>query len=93
MEEIEDKDSFDDSIMLKLDDDEEKTIGREIIDLADQFRADCKPWYDQWEKDGRLSLLDRARKKLQNILDNHRPTPVAEEQLQAMRNRVAHFKA
>ena len=48
--------------------------------------------HDQWEKEGRLSLLDRARKKLQNILDNHRPTPVAEDQLQAMRDRVARFK-
>jgi hypothetical protein len=30
---------------------------------------------------------------LQNILDNHRPTPIADDQLQAMRDRIARFRA
>ena len=37
----------------------------------------CRQSYDQWVQQGRTTLLDRARTKLQGILKNHEPLPIA----------------
>jgi len=48
--------------------------------------------YEQWEKEGSLTLLDRAREKLHDILERHRPTTIPEEKLQAIQHQVDQFK-
>jgi trimethylamine--corrinoid protein Co-methyltransferase len=48
--------------------------------------------YEQWEKGGSLTLLDRARKTLHDILEKHKPVPIPEEKLQEIRRRVEKFK-
>jgi trimethylamine---corrinoid protein Co-methyltransferase len=48
--------------------------------------------YDQWEREGRLTLLDRARLKLQRILAEHQPLPIPAETLQRIRARVEHYQ-
>ena len=48
--------------------------------------------YEQWEKDGGLTLMQRARQKLARILDTHQPMAIPEEKLQAIRTRVEQFK-
>lgn len=48
--------------------------------------------YEQWEKEGRLMLLDRARKKLHDILEKHTPVAIPEETMQEIRKRVEQFK-
>ena len=48
--------------------------------------------HEQWEKDGRLTLLERAHKQLTDILAKHQPMPLSEEKLQAIREQVAQFK-
>ncbi len=39
----------------------------------------CRQSYDKWVQQGRTTLLDRARTKLQGILKNHEPLPIAPE--------------
>jgi trimethylamine--corrinoid protein Co-methyltransferase len=48
--------------------------------------------YDQWEKEGSLTLLDRARQKLHHILETHQPLAIPEKKLQQIRKRVEQFK-
>ena len=47
--------------------------------------------YEQWEKEGSTTLLDRARKKLHKILETHQPAAIPENTLQAIRKRVEEF--
>ena len=39
----------------------------------------CRQSYDKWVQQGRTTLLDRAHTKLQDILKNHEPLPIAPE--------------
>jgi trimethylamine--corrinoid protein Co-methyltransferase len=48
--------------------------------------------YEQWEKDGSLTLLERARNKLVDILAKHEPAAIPVEKVQAIYNRVKQFK-
>lgn len=48
--------------------------------------------YENWEKSGCLSLLERAQKKLPQILRDHRPASLAEDQARKIQQRVAQFK-
>jgi trimethylamine--corrinoid protein Co-methyltransferase len=47
--------------------------------------------YDQWEQEGRTTLLDRARHRLQHLLDHHQPTAIAAPILQELWQRVKDF--
>ena len=49
--------------------------------------------YEQWEKEGRLTLMERARQKLQHILETYQPPAIPEETLQKIRQQVERFKA
>jgi len=40
--------------------------------------------HDKWVEQGRTSLLDRARTKLNNILDTHQPLAIADEKQAAI---------
>jgi trimethylamine--corrinoid protein Co-methyltransferase len=48
--------------------------------------------YEQWAQDGSLSLMDRARKKLQHILDTYQAAPLDDGQLQAIQQVVANYR-
>jgi len=48
--------------------------------------------YEQWEREGSLTLLDRARKKLHYILETHQPVAIPEKKLQEIRRRMEQFK-
>jgi trimethylamine--corrinoid protein Co-methyltransferase len=47
--------------------------------------------YDQWQSTGCTSLLERAQKKLQHILEEHQPFPIPEDLSQAIKKRVDQF--
>jgi len=47
--------------------------------------------YEQWEQDGSLSLLERARKKLQSILGTYQSPALAEEKQHTIQNIVERF--
>ena len=47
--------------------------------------------YEQWEQDGSLSLLERARKKLQHILETYQSPALAEEKQHTIQNIVERF--
>lgn len=49
--------------------------------------------YEKWQRSGRTSFLDRARQRLSDILDKHRPLPVHEEKAHAIQSRVDKFTA
>lgn len=36
----------------------------------------CRQGYEQWDKEGRTSLLERAHRKLEGILENHQPLAI-----------------
>lgn len=48
--------------------------------------------YDQWQSTGSTSLLGRAQKKLQQILEEHQSFPIPEDQAQEIQKRVDQFK-
>jgi trimethylamine--corrinoid protein Co-methyltransferase len=48
--------------------------------------------YDQWQSTGCTSLLERAQKKLQQILKEHQPAPIPEDQAQEIQKRVDQFR-
>jgi len=41
--------------------------------------ADLLP-YGQWEKEGKKGALDRAKEKMEEILETHKPVPLSDEQ-------------
>jgi trimethylamine--corrinoid protein Co-methyltransferase len=47
--------------------------------------------HEKWQSSGRTTLLDRARKKLQKILLEHRPVAVPDDQAQRIQKRVDQF--
>ena len=49
--------------------------------------------YEQWEKEGSLTLMQRARQKLNIILETHQATIISAEKLGAIRKQVTQFKA
>ena len=48
--------------------------------------------FDQWQSTGSTSLLGRAKKKLQQILEEHQPFPIPEDQAQEIQKRVGQFR-
>jgi len=48
--------------------------------------------YEKWEASGRTSLLDRARQKLQRILQEHQPDPISAEKAKLIQERVDRFQ-
>jgi trimethylamine--corrinoid protein Co-methyltransferase len=48
--------------------------------------------HDKWEKSGAPSLLDRARKRLLEIVENHQPVAIPKEKAQAIQGLVDQFK-
>jgi trimethylamine--corrinoid protein Co-methyltransferase len=47
--------------------------------------------YEKWQSSGSTSLLDRAQKRLHQILESHQPTPLAEDLATRIQNRVDSF--
>ena len=52
----------------------------------------CREGYEKWEESGSRSLLDRARYRLKEIFETHRPLPIPPEKAQVIRNLVDQFK-
>jgi trimethylamine--corrinoid protein Co-methyltransferase len=48
--------------------------------------------YEQWVEEGRTRLLDRARKKLNRILDRHEPVGIVQDKKQAIDAVVERFR-
>jgi trimethylamine--corrinoid protein Co-methyltransferase len=48
--------------------------------------------YDKWQQQGGTTLLDRARVRLQQILSEHQPEPLTEQQQQAIQACVDRFE-
>ena len=48
--------------------------------------------HDKWEETGTPSLLDRARKRLHEIMENHRPVAIAKEKAQAIQSLVDQYR-
>ncbi|SLM29811.1 MttB8 [Desulfamplus magnetovallimortis] len=51
----------------------------------------CRQSHDKWVAQGRTTLLDRARARLDEILKNHRPMPIASEKQKAIDKIVSQF--
>jgi trimethylamine---corrinoid protein Co-methyltransferase len=47
--------------------------------------------YENWEAGGRTSILDRARGKLQEIVENHQPDPIAAAKASEIDKTVSQF--
>jgi trimethylamine--corrinoid protein Co-methyltransferase len=56
-------------------------------------RLICREGYEKWEESGSRSLLDRARYRLKEIFETHRPLPIPPEKAQVIRNLVDQFKS
>jgi trimethylamine---corrinoid protein Co-methyltransferase len=48
--------------------------------------------HDKWQSSGSTSLLERAQKKLQKILQDHQPAPIPAEQAAQIQSLVEQFK-
>ena len=48
--------------------------------------------YEKWQSSGSKSLMDRSRDKLQQILQDHQPVPIPEDQARQIQKRVNQFK-
>ena len=48
--------------------------------------------YEKWEASGRISLLQRAQQKLQQILQEHRPIPIPADKARIIQKRVDQFR-
>ncbi len=48
--------------------------------------------FEQWQQQGSTSLMQRARKRLEEILDNHTPAALNPEKERAIQDRVTRFK-
>jgi trimethylamine--corrinoid protein Co-methyltransferase len=49
--------------------------------------------HEEWKASGATSLLERAQMKLKNILQEHHPDPIPQEQAQKIQKHVDQFKA
>jgi len=47
---------------------------------------------EKWQSSGSTTFLERAQKRLHQILESHRPTPLAEDLAMRIQNRVDSFK-
>ena len=47
--------------------------------------------YDKWHASGGPSLMERTQKKLQQIMQEHKPVPIAADQAEAIKKRVEQF--
>ena len=47
--------------------------------------------YEKWQSSGSTTLLDRAQKRLRQILESHQPAPLAEDLVKRIQNRVDSF--
>jgi trimethylamine--corrinoid protein Co-methyltransferase len=47
--------------------------------------------YEKWQSSGATSLLDRAQKRLHQILESHRPPQLADDLVKLIQNRVDSF--
>jgi trimethylamine--corrinoid protein Co-methyltransferase len=56
-------------------------------------RLICRDGYEKWEESGSRSLLERARLRLLEILETHRPLPIPPEKAQVIRSLVDQFKS
>ena len=61
---------------------------------ATQWRPDLisRAGYEKWQSSGSTSLLERAQKKLQQILKEHQPVPIPDDQARQIQQRVDRFK-
>jgi trimethylamine:corrinoid methyltransferase-like protein len=48
--------------------------------------------FEKWQSAGSTSLLDRGRDKLQQILQDHQPVPIPEDQARQIQGLVDQFK-
>jgi len=48
--------------------------------------------YEKWQSSGSKSLMDRSRDKLQQILQDHQPVPIPEDQAKQIQKRIDQFK-
>jgi trimethylamine--corrinoid protein Co-methyltransferase len=48
--------------------------------------------HEKWQSSGSTSLLERAQKKLQKILQDHQPAPIPSEQAAQIQKRVEQFR-
>jgi len=48
--------------------------------------------YEKWEASGSTSLLERAKKKLQRVLQEHQPIPIPADKAQQIQQRVDNFQ-
>jgi trimethylamine--corrinoid protein Co-methyltransferase len=62
--------------------------------MSTQWRPELinRMGYDNWRSKGSTSLLERARKKLQQILKDHQPAPIPVDRAKAIQERVDQFK-
>lgn len=56
-------------------------------------RLICRQSHEKWEQQGKTSLLDRARNRLKEILENHQPKLIATETADAVSELVNRFEA
>ena len=54
-------------------------------------RLICRDGYEKWEESGSRNLLDRARQRLLEIIETHRPLPIPPEKAQVIRNLAGQF--
>ncbi len=47
--------------------------------------------FEKWEVSGSTSLLERAKKKLQQVLQDHQPVPIPAEKVELIQKRVDQF--
>jgi len=48
--------------------------------------------FDRWQADGRTSLLERAKKKLRQVLQEHRPVPIPTEKAARIQKLIDRFQ-
>ena len=62
--------------------------------MSTQWRPDLisRMGYDKWQSKGSTSLVERAQKKLQKILEDHQPAPIPVDRAKAIQERVDQFK-
>lgn len=52
----------------------------------------CRKGYEEWEESGSQSLLDRARQRVREIIETHRPLPIPPEKVRGIQRLVDQFK-